>query len=223
MLTGETEATAGTVWKHPNLRIAYVAQVSNDGGWLGARGVGYTAARWGSRACSRAGAQKKTPPPEARRPSLAFKQLQTNALALPPPPALCRAIDCRAQHAFHHLESHLDKTPNEYIQVRGAPPKGPIGEWGEGGQQTAAARQPWVLRVCKGRQLVAGAHTQGAGGVVAAGAARVLPCGGPAGVDKLRGGCVGIGQHATDSQPVLGLGGDVEIAIEFQIPISSPP
>lgn len=21
------------------------------------------------------------------------------------------------QHAFHHLESHLDKTPNEYIQV----------------------------------------------------------------------------------------------------------
>lgn len=27
VLTGETEATAGTVWKHPNLRIAYVAQV----------------------------------------------------------------------------------------------------------------------------------------------------------------------------------------------------
>jgi energy-coupling factor transporter ATP-binding protein EcfA2 len=46
VLTGETEATAGTVWKHPNLRIAYVAQ-----------------------------------------------------------------------HAFHHLEQHLDKTPNEYIQV----------------------------------------------------------------------------------------------------------
>jgi elongation factor 3 len=26
VLTGETEPTAGTVWKHPNLRIAYVAQ-----------------------------------------------------------------------------------------------------------------------------------------------------------------------------------------------------
>lgn len=47
VLTGETEATEGTVWKHPNLRIAYVAQ-----------------------------------------------------------------------HAFHHIEQHLDKTPNEYIQVR---------------------------------------------------------------------------------------------------------
>lgn len=46
VLTGETEATEGTVWKHPNLRIAYVAQ-----------------------------------------------------------------------HAFHHIEQHLDKTPNEYIQV----------------------------------------------------------------------------------------------------------
>lgn len=50
VLTGETEPTAGTVWKHPNLRIAYVAQ-----------------------------------------------------------------------HAFHHLEKHLDKTPNEYIQWRFAP------------------------------------------------------------------------------------------------------
>ncbi|KAG2488592.1 hypothetical protein HYH03_012911 [Edaphochlamys debaryana] len=50
VLTGETEPTSGTVWKHPNLRIAYVAQ-----------------------------------------------------------------------HAFHHLEKHLDKTPNEYIQWRFAP------------------------------------------------------------------------------------------------------
>mmetsp|Transcript_2433 Transcript_2433/g.3685 ORF Transcript_2433/g.3685 Transcript_2433/m.3685 type:complete len:1030 (-) Transcript_2433:2210-5299(-) len=50
VLTGETEPTVGTVWKHPNLRIAYVAQ-----------------------------------------------------------------------HAFHHLEKHLDKTPNEYIQWRFAP------------------------------------------------------------------------------------------------------
>jgi elongation factor 3 len=50
MLTGETEPTSGTVWKHPNLRIAYVAQ-----------------------------------------------------------------------HAFHHIESHLDKTPAEYIQWRFAP------------------------------------------------------------------------------------------------------
>ncbi|GLI71115.1 hypothetical protein VaNZ11_016208 [Volvox africanus] len=50
VLTGEVEPTAGTVWKHPNLRIAYVAQ-----------------------------------------------------------------------HAFHHLEKHLDKTPNEYIQWRFAP------------------------------------------------------------------------------------------------------
>jgi elongation factor 3 len=50
MLTGETEPTSGTVWKHPNLRIAYVAQ-----------------------------------------------------------------------HAFHHIESHLDKTPVEYIQWRFAP------------------------------------------------------------------------------------------------------
>ena len=23
-----------------------------------------------------------------------------------------------AQHAFHHIEKHLDKTPNEYIQWR---------------------------------------------------------------------------------------------------------
>ena len=47
VLCGETEATEGTVWKHPNLRIAYVAQ-----------------------------------------------------------------------HAFHHLEQHLEKTPNQYIQWR---------------------------------------------------------------------------------------------------------
>ncbi|KAF7729757.1 translational elongation factor EF-1 alpha [Apophysomyces ossiformis] len=47
LLTGEIEAETGTVWKHPNLRIAYVAQ-----------------------------------------------------------------------HAFHHIEKHLDITPNEYIQWR---------------------------------------------------------------------------------------------------------
>ncbi|KAJ8659460.1 hypothetical protein O0I10_004825 [Lichtheimia ornata] len=47
LLTGEMEADIGTVWKHPNLRIAYVAQ-----------------------------------------------------------------------HAFHHIEKHLDSTPNEYIQWR---------------------------------------------------------------------------------------------------------
>ncbi|KAI8988549.1 P-loop containing nucleoside triphosphate hydrolase protein [Mycotypha africana] len=47
LLTGEIEAQTGTVWKHPNLRIAYVAQ-----------------------------------------------------------------------HAFHHIEKHLDFTPNEYIQWR---------------------------------------------------------------------------------------------------------
>ncbi|KAL1934396.1 hypothetical protein VTP01DRAFT_6578 [Rhizomucor pusillus] len=47
LLTGELEAQSGTVWKHPNLRIAYVAQ-----------------------------------------------------------------------HAFHHIEKHLDITPNEYIQWR---------------------------------------------------------------------------------------------------------
>ncbi|KAG1404625.1 hypothetical protein G6F60_004193 [Rhizopus arrhizus] len=47
LLTGEIESEIGTVWKHPNLRIAYVAQ-----------------------------------------------------------------------HAFHHIEQHLDKTPNEYIQWR---------------------------------------------------------------------------------------------------------
>ncbi|KAF7722918.1 translational elongation factor EF-1 alpha [Apophysomyces ossiformis] len=47
LLTGEQEPTSGTVWKHPNLRIAYVAQ-----------------------------------------------------------------------HAFHHIEKHLDITPNEYIQWR---------------------------------------------------------------------------------------------------------
>jgi len=50
VLTGEAEPTEGNVWKHPNLRIAYVAQ-----------------------------------------------------------------------HAFHHLEQHLDKTPNQYIQWRYAP------------------------------------------------------------------------------------------------------
>ncbi|KAI9265973.1 armadillo-type protein [Sporodiniella umbellata] len=47
LLTGEIESEIGTVWKHPNLRIAYVAQ-----------------------------------------------------------------------HAFHHIEQHLDSTPNEYIQWR---------------------------------------------------------------------------------------------------------
>jgi len=47
VLTGETEPTIGDVWKHPNLRVAYVAQ-----------------------------------------------------------------------HAFHHVEKHMDKTPNEYIRWR---------------------------------------------------------------------------------------------------------
>eukprot|EP00270_Netrium_digitus_P002375 TRINITY_DN126_c0_g1_i4.p1 TRINITY_DN126_c0_g1~~TRINITY_DN126_c0_g1_i4.p1 ORF type:complete len:795 (-),score=302.14 TRINITY_DN126_c0_g1_i4:217-2286(-) len=47
LLTGEIEATEGVVWKHPNLRVAYVAQ-----------------------------------------------------------------------HAFHHVELHLDMTPNEYIRWR---------------------------------------------------------------------------------------------------------
>jgi len=47
VLTGETEPTSGDVWKHPALRVAYVAQ-----------------------------------------------------------------------HAFHHVEQHLDKTPNEYIRWR---------------------------------------------------------------------------------------------------------
>ncbi|ORY91239.1 P-loop containing nucleoside triphosphate hydrolase protein [Syncephalastrum racemosum] len=47
LLTGEMEGQTGSVWKHPNLRIAYVAQ-----------------------------------------------------------------------HAFHHIEKHLDSTPNEYIQWR---------------------------------------------------------------------------------------------------------
>jgi elongation factor 3 len=47
LLTGELEADSGTVWKHPNLRVAYVAQ-----------------------------------------------------------------------HAFHHIENHLDMTPNQYIQWR---------------------------------------------------------------------------------------------------------
>jgi elongation factor 3 len=47
LLTGELEVDSGFVWKHPNLRVAYVAQ-----------------------------------------------------------------------HAFHHIEAHLDKTPNQYIQWR---------------------------------------------------------------------------------------------------------
>ena len=47
MMTGETEPVAGTVWKHPNLRLAYVAQ-----------------------------------------------------------------------HAFHHVEQHLDSTPLQYLQWR---------------------------------------------------------------------------------------------------------
>ena len=47
ILTGELKAAEGTVWRHPNMRVAYVAQ-----------------------------------------------------------------------HAFHHLERHQDKTPNEYIQWR---------------------------------------------------------------------------------------------------------
>ena len=47
ILTGELETEKGNVWRHPNVRIAYVAQ-----------------------------------------------------------------------HAFHHIEKHLDKTPNQYIQWR---------------------------------------------------------------------------------------------------------
>jgi elongation factor 3 len=47
LLTGEMEPVEGVVWRHPNLRVAYVAQ-----------------------------------------------------------------------HAFHHIEQHLDKTPNQYIQWR---------------------------------------------------------------------------------------------------------
>lgn len=47
VLTGETQPTSGSVWKHPNMRMAYVAQ-----------------------------------------------------------------------HAFHHIENHLDITPNQYIQWR---------------------------------------------------------------------------------------------------------
>lgn len=47
ILTGELETEEGNVWRHPNCRIAYVAQ-----------------------------------------------------------------------HAFHHIEKHLDKTPNQYIQWR---------------------------------------------------------------------------------------------------------
>jgi elongation factor 3 len=47
LLTGELEPQTGTVWKHPNARVGYIAQ-----------------------------------------------------------------------HAFHHIEQHLDKTPNEYIQWR---------------------------------------------------------------------------------------------------------
>ena len=47
LLTGELETNEGIVWKHPNLRVAYVAQ-----------------------------------------------------------------------HAFHHIEQHLDKTPNDYIAWR---------------------------------------------------------------------------------------------------------
>ena len=47
LLTGELEAGSGFVWKHPNLRVAYVAQ-----------------------------------------------------------------------HAFHHIENHLDMSPNQYIQWR---------------------------------------------------------------------------------------------------------
>ncbi len=30
MVTGETKADKGTVWRHPNLRMAYVAQVSKQ-------------------------------------------------------------------------------------------------------------------------------------------------------------------------------------------------
>ena len=47
VLTGELEPSFGTVWRHPNMRVAYVAQ-----------------------------------------------------------------------HAFHHIEQHLEKTPNEYIRWR---------------------------------------------------------------------------------------------------------
>lgn len=56
MMTGETEADTGAFWKHPNMRIAYVAQ-----------------------------------------------------------------------HAFHHIEEHLEKTPLQYMQWRYA-----IGEDREG-------------------------------------------------------------------------------------------
>ena len=40
VLTGETEPTEGAVWKHPNLRIAYVAQHGGCGFWGMGRGLG---------------------------------------------------------------------------------------------------------------------------------------------------------------------------------------
>jgi hypothetical protein len=29
-----------------------------------------------------------------------------------------RQVGYIAQHAFHHIEQHMDKTPNEYVQWR---------------------------------------------------------------------------------------------------------
>ncbi len=73
LLTGELETPEGTVWKHPNLRVAYVAQ-----------------------------------------------------------------------HAFHHIEQHLDKTPNDYIAWRYA-----SGEDREAQEKASAQVCPPTV-TCKG-------------------------------------------------------------------------
>jgi elongation factor 3 len=89
MLCGEHEPTEGTVWKHPNLRIAYVAQ-----------------------------------------------------------------------HAFHHLEQHLDKTPNQYIQWRYA-----IGEdreaLGKVDRKLTAEEEAKMKQVCEGQREGRGRETRG--------------------------------------------------------------
>jgi energy-coupling factor transporter ATP-binding protein EcfA2 len=133
VLTGETEPTEGSCWKHPNLRIAYVAQHGERGERWGARlGVGVLYVHVAcvcmcvcacACVCARlfvcmvfcVRVREQVDAGAIDRQAACWADCLTPFLHLltpmiHPPPLLYPA-------AFHHIESHLDKTPNEYIQV----------------------------------------------------------------------------------------------------------
>ena len=122
------------MWRHPNLRVAYVAQVSPQAAGEG-RGRGPShelGAAWlqeSLRLCAPLPVALPATRPAARashphcpRPLL---------LLIPPPRAPPLRPDTMfAQHAFHHVELHLNSSPAEYIWWR----------YGAGEDREAAAK-----------------------------------------------------------------------------------